>query len=77
MDSDRSGTIETQELFYKLTNVKEFDYQFILDSIQEKVTKQGLYLFEAFEEADPRARLVLSNPAELRGILEALGLELS
>lgn len=77
MDSDRSGTIETRELFYKLTNVKEFDYQYILDSIQEKVNKQGLYLFEAFEEVDPRARLVLSNPAELRGILEALGLELS
>lgn len=48
-----------------------------MDSIRAKVEKEGLYLFSIFEEADPRARLVLSNPIELKKILEALGMELS
>jgi Ca2+-binding EF-hand superfamily protein len=39
MDSDGSGTIETRELFYKLTNVKEFDYELIIDIIRGKVEK--------------------------------------
>lgn len=30
MDSDNSGCIETRELFYKLTNIKEFDYELLI-----------------------------------------------
>lgn len=34
----------------------------IINNLKEVIQKQGIYLLEVFQDADPKARLVLGNP---------------
>jgi Ca2+-binding EF-hand superfamily protein len=77
LDSDRSGIIEPRELLFKLTGLKEFDYEAVVEAIRHALDKQGVDLFQSFKTLDSRARLVLGSPSDLHQVLESIGVELS
>ena len=73
LDVDNSGSVEQKELYYRLTGLKEFDYEGVVENIQSAIDRRGLFLFEAFRDLDPKARLVLGHPSELQKVLGSIG----
>ena len=76
-DTDNSGTIDEKELYFKITGLKEFDFESTIEIIKENIVKRRVYLFESFQEKDPKARLVLGKPSDLQDILSSIKIELS
>jgi hypothetical protein len=45
LDVDNSGSVEQKELYYRLTGLKDFDYEGVVENIQSAIDRRGLFLF--------------------------------